>query len=104
MNLSTKYSLGQSVTHLKQNYRGVIIDVDGHFHNQSLKALLKAADNTENNEPWYRILVDESELIAYVRESMLTPDVSNEPIDNPKVRDYLSFDGKKGYKANISLN
>lgn len=84
-----KFLIGQTITHVKQHYRGIIVDVDENFVTTQGRPLLKLGTGKSVNEPWYRVLVDESDVISYVRESMLKEDSSSEPIENPKLDEFL---------------
>ncbi len=85
----SKYKIGDIVIHLKQHYRAIIIDIDpmfhasGRFNPQALKRSFSIAF------PWYRLLVDESNLITYVRETNLSLDKSSKEISHPKLKHYF---------------
>ena len=77
---SVKYSIGQIVKHSKQNYRGIIIDVDYSFQPQGIHSPLMIKKNIATEHPWYRVLVDNSNHVTYVKESLLNTDIDNDPI------------------------
>lgn len=104
MSKQAKYALGERVLHQKQGYHAVIIDVDPKFQTSRGVPLLQSFDNDTANEPWYRVLIDESELVAYVRESLLAQDTAQWPIDNPKTKEFLTLHQNGKYKANIIIN
>ncbi|HBI21615.1 MAG TPA: heat shock protein HspQ, partial [Legionella sp.] len=60
MDKKAKFNVGELVTHLRQGYRAVIVDIDplfqasGQYNPQACKR-----DFSKNN-PWYRLLVDGS--------------------------------------------
>ena len=59
-----KYAIGQVVKHSKQNYRGVIIDVDYSFQPQGVHSPLMIKKNISTEHPWYRVLVVNSNHIT----------------------------------------
>ena len=85
-----KYTIGQVVKHIKQNYRGVIIDVDYSFQPQGLNSPITIKKNIANEQPWYRILVDDSSHITYVKETLLDKDSEDFPISHPELYNYLT--------------
>lgn len=84
-----KYAIGQVVRHNKQNYRGVIIDVDYSFQPQGINSPLMIKKNISTEHPWYRVLVDNSNYITYVKETLLDIDNDHDPICHPELTMYL---------------
>jgi heat shock protein HspQ len=90
-----KYSIGQIIKHSKQNYRGIIVDVDFSFQPQGIHSPLMIKKNIASEQPWYRILVDNSNHITYVKETLLDVDGSDYPICHPDLTMYLQeLDGQ----------
>lgn len=90
----SKFNIGDLVIHDKQGYRAVIVDIDPIFqaskrYNPSANKYSFARDNL-----WYRLLVDNSTLETYVKESLLRKDTCPIAIDNPNIGNYLTH--KKG--------
>lgn len=88
MNQIAKFNIGEVVIHKKQGYRAVIVDADPVFFasGKMNPQVFKRAFAQKN--PWYRLLVDESNLMTYVEEICLEtafPVV----INNPNVYLYL---------------
>jgi len=88
-----KFNIGDLVVHSRQGYRAVIIDVDPEFqasghYNPQAKTRPFAVRN-----PWYRLLVDGTNLMTYVEEHLLKADLNGGNIDNPQVRHYLIQQG-----------
>jgi heat shock protein HspQ len=89
MNKQAKFNIGDLVFHKRIGYRAVVVDVDplfqasGNYNPQAEKRPFA----TRN--PWYRLLVDESSQMTYVEECMLDPDLSQQPINNPNIYQYL---------------
>lgn len=75
------YKVGQLVRHLKYGYRGVIVEAD---------AECRASDDWyESNktqpdklQPWYHIIVSESDTTTYAAQSSICPDESLQPIQH----------------------
>lgn len=84
-----RYAIGQVVKHTKQEYRGVIIDVDYSFQPQGVHAPITIKKNIAKEQPWYRILVDNSNHITYVKETLLEVDVEDIPISHPELHMYF---------------
>ena len=84
-----KFNIGDLVVHKRQGYRAVVIDVDplfqasGRYNPQACKR-----DFSQRN-PWYRLLVDDSNQMTYVEECLLAFDASRQSIDNPQLPCYL---------------
>ncbi len=84
-----KYAIGQIVKHSKQSYRGVIIDVDYSFQPQGVNSPIMIKKNIATEHPWYRVLVDNSNHITYVKETLLEIDSDRYPICHPELEIYL---------------
>lgn len=84
-----KYTIGQVIRHTKQNYRGVIIDVDYSFQPQGTAAPITIKKNIATEHPWYRVLVDNTNHITYVKETLLEVDFEEIPISHPDLYHYL---------------
>ena len=66
-----KYAIGQVVRHNKQNYRGVIIDVDYSFQPQGINSPLMIKKNISTEHPWYRVLVDKQQLYNICKRNFI---------------------------------
>ncbi|HKJ86962.1 MAG TPA: heat shock protein HspQ [Gammaproteobacteria bacterium] len=101
---AAKFSLGQIVWHQNTQYRGVIVDVDPDF--QGEEEWLEGHEGLEmnRNEPWYSLLVDDTEQMAYVPEQNLEPDSSEMPVNNPAMGHFVGemVDGR--YTVQQTLN
>lgn len=87
---TVKYAIGQVVRHSKQHYRGIIVDVDYSFQPQGVHSPIMIKRNIATEHPWYRVLVDNSNHITYVKETLLDVDEDNEePICHPELTKYL---------------
>ncbi len=89
MDKIAKFNVGELVTHLRQGYSAVVVDIDplfqasGQYNPQACKRAFS------KNNPWYRLLVDGSSLVTYVEEPLLALDPNPHPIDHPKIQEYL---------------
>ncbi len=87
---SGRFIVGELVTHKSLKYRAVIYDVDPQF-NQSDDWYLEMAPSKPNKEqPWYHLLVHESEIPAYVAEEFLQLDTISSPIFHKQIYEYFS--------------
>lgn len=101
--LESKFRIGQVVIHHKQQYSGVIIDVDPSFQPRGVDAPIVLKKNIAAEHPWYRILVNNTNQITYVKEPLLQADPRTYPIDHPELLDYLrEEDGQ--YKGQYDIN
>jgi len=86
-----KFNIGDVVVHHRQGYRAVIVDIDplfqasGRYNPQADKRPF----STQN--PWYRLLVDDSSQETYVEEPLLALDSCQLTINNPFVDRYLIY-------------
>lgn len=85
-----KYFVGQLVRHKLFGYRGVIADVDPQFAQSEEWYELLATTRPLKDQPWYQILVDETDLTTYVAEQNILADESGEPINHPDLKRYFS--------------
>ncbi len=99
-----EYGLGQVIHHRLFNYRGVIIDVDPFFARSNEWYTVMAKSKPAKEQPWYHVLVDDTDYMTYVAEQNLEVDPSNCPINHPELAKY--FHGCKGglYKTKRICN
>ena len=90
------FKTGQLVRHKRYGYRGVIVDFD-----PTCKAdqqwYQSNQTQPEQNQPWYHVLVHNSDQVTYPAQSSLTEDTSNQPIEHPLLSHFFSefmLDGK----------
>lgn len=101
MNTSAKFNIGDLVIHKRQGYRAVVVDVDplfqasGRYNPQALKR------EFSQKNPWYRLLVDNSNQMTYVEEPLLAGDEDSAIINNPQVEDFLTTYQGRYYKNSI---
>lgn len=89
MDRKAKFNIGDKVVHDIQGYRAVIVDVDPQF--QASGRYNPGASKREfaTRNPWYRVLIDNSNQETYVEECRLQPDPNPAAIENPHIHLYL---------------
>lgn len=99
-----KYQIGQVIHHRLFAYRGVVVDVDPTFQHTEEWYSLMATTNPPKEQPWYRVLIDDTNYISYVAEQNLEKDNCSDPIHHPDLEKYFSelHDGK--YTSKLALN
>ena len=93
----SKFHIGEIIQHLKFGYRGVICEVDLNFAGSEQWYEQVARSRPPKDQPWYHVLVDESDLRTYVAQRNLEPDDSGDPIRHPDVRMHFSGLTDDGY-------
>ena len=76
------FAPGTLVRHRRYGYRGVVVDFDmtcmademWYYNNRT---------QPPRNQPWYHVLVDESDATTYAAQTSLEPDDSAEPVAHP---------------------
>lgn len=84
------YRVGQIIHHKLFNYRGVIIDVDANFSQSEAWYTLMARTKPNKDQPWYHVLVHDTDYVTYVAEQNLEPDFSETPINHPELTQHFS--------------
>lgn len=98
------FSPGQLICHKRFGYRGVVVDVDATFQLTDEWYDEVARSRPPKDQPWYHVLVDESETTTYVAERHLEGETSGEPIHHPLLGQYFSrFRGGR-YEADTQIN
>ena len=83
------YRVGQLVHHKLFDYRGVVVDVDPSFQQSDAWYLLMARSKPDKQQPWYHVLVHDTDYVTYVAEQNLEPDFSEAPINHPEINQYF---------------
>jgi heat shock protein HspQ len=89
MRNEAKFGLGQLVRHRMFDYRGVVIDIDPVFMGTEAWYDQVARSRPPRDKPWYKVLVNNSELETYVAERNLETDDSEEGINHPLLGAYF---------------
>jgi heat shock protein HspQ len=91
---SAKFAPGQVVHHRIFDYRGVIVDVDAEFQLTDEWYEKMAKSRPPKNQPWYRVLVEDSEHQTYVAEGSLEADETGQPLEHHQLKIYFqAFQG-----------
>ncbi len=89
-----KFNVGQLVSHLLFDYRGVIFDVDQRFEGDDAWYDSMARSRPPRDKPWYHVLVHGGTHTTYVAERNLEADDSSQPIEHPLVEElFAQFEG-----------
>lgn len=99
MNKVAKFNIGDLVIHKRIRYRAIVVDADPLFQASGNYNPQAQQREFATRNPWYRLLVDDSSQMTYVEECMLIADPSQQPINNPHIRNYLSEQGGSYYSA-----
>ena len=76
------FKLGQVLRHKRYGYRGVVVDVNPHCM-ASDEWYQSNQTQPERDQPWYHVLVSDTDQITYPAQSSLLPDESCEEIEHP---------------------
>lgn len=99
-----KFSIGQVVTHTLYGYRGVIIDADPEFSLSPEWYERMAQSRPSKEQPWYHILVNNSDIQTYVAEHCLIAEQQVEVV-NPMVTSFFrSPDKQQHYQLQETIN
>jgi len=90
MENETLFFVGQLVYHKLFNYRGVIVDVDPVFMHTEEWYEQVAKSRPPKDQPWYHVLVHDSQHQTYVAQRNLQADGSDEPINHPELSEYFT--------------
>lgn len=86
--LNCQYQLGQVIRHRLYGYRGVIFDVDPQcLAEEDWYAMDEM--QAKQDQPWYHVLVDDGEQIAYLAQENIQEDESPDPVDHFLVDDFF---------------
>lgn len=82
-------AVGQLVRHKLFDYRGVVVDVDPVFMQSEQWYDAVARSRPPKDEPWYRVLVHDSNQQTYVAQRNLELDPSDEPVNHPQLGEFF---------------
>lgn len=98
------FSPGQLISHKRFGYRGVVVDVDATFQLTDEWYDQVARSRPPKDQPWYHVLVDESETTTYVAERHLEGESSGKPIRHPLLTHYFARFRDGRYEADTQIN
>src|SRR5690554_5487062 len=99
-----KFSIGQVVTHALYGYRGVIIDADPEFSLSQEWYERMAQTSPAKDQPWYHILVHNSDIQTYVAEKSLVAEHREAEVTHPAVTSMFRSTEQKNYQHQETLN
>ena len=79
------FGVGELVRHRDKNFRGVIVDAHPHFQGPVDVGWVGDALRQRWHQPWYEVLVHDSEHVLYMPQEFVEADTSYEPIQHPLV-------------------
>lgn len=100
MDKIAQFNIGDIVVHKYSRYRAIIVDIDPLFQASGRYNPQAQKHEFATRNPWYRLLVDDSNQVTYVEECMLVADTSQLPINNPHLGFYLKKHGGHYTHAN----
>lgn len=93
------FDIGQLVCHRRYGYRGVVVAFDLSCR-ASEQWYRSNRTQPDQQQPWYHVLVDQSESVTYAAQSSLEADQSQDPIEHPLVEAYFADFAKGVYQRN----
>lgn len=84
-----KFQRGQLVRHKRYGYRGVVVGLD-------LECLADEQWYSSNksqpdrSQPWYHVLVHDSDGVTYAAQENLQADTGNRPVEHPLIEQFFS--------------
>lgn len=92
---NSQFTVGELVKHRRYGYRGVIVDIDD-FCRAPDQWYNSNNTQPDRNQPWYHVLVHDSNSMTYAAQTSLETDESGEPIEHPLINHFFSqFDGER---------
>lgn len=82
---TASFTVGELVHHQMFDYRGVVVDVDSEFNGTEEWYEQVAKSRPPKDQPWYHVLVDQSDRQTYVAQRNLDVDPDPRPIEHPLV-------------------
>lgn len=101
---TARFSVGELVHHQLFDYRGVVIDVDSEFSGSEEWYDEMAQTRPPKDQPWYHVLVDQSEHQTYVAQRNLEVEPDPKPIQHPLVGAYFQEFKDGGYISRAKVN
>ncbi len=89
MNGMSKFRMGQRVRHKLFDYRGVVLDIDPTFSGTDEWYENLSPAQPEKKQPWYHVLVHDTDHITYVPEKNIDLDLSEEPFVHPALDQFF---------------
>lgn len=93
-----RFGMGQVVVHKLFNHRGVIIDIDPVFLGTDVWYEQLAMARPVKDQPWYKVLINDTRDEAYLPEQDLRVDSSEEQVNHPLINTYFNQYDNGRYK------
>ena len=94
-----QFRVGQLVRHRRYGYRGVIVAFDD-FCRASQQWYESNQTQPDREQPWYHVLVHDTEAVTYAAQTSLAEDPSGSPINHPLVDQFFSSFAERCYLRN----
>lgn len=101
---TARFSVGELVHHQLFDYRGVVIDVDSEFSGSEEWYDQVAQTRPPKDQPWYHVLVDQSQHQTYVAQRNLDVEPDPRPIQHPLVGAYFQEFKDGAYISRAKVN
>jgi heat shock protein HspQ len=83
------YKPGQLIRHKRYGYRGVIVEADLECRADE-NWYLKNQTQPDRKQPWYHVLISDTDQITYPAQSSLLPDESCQEVHHPLINHFFS--------------
>lgn len=103
---TSRFGIGDVVSHRMFDFRGVVFDVDPVFANsEEWYESIPAEIRPSREQPFYHLLAesDESYYVAYVSQQNLQPDAENGPVGHPDIAQMFETFENGRYRVRRSL-
>ena len=101
MSNKAKFKIGQVIHHKLFDYTGVVFDIDPIFQGSEEWYEQVARSHPPKNEPWYHVLVHDTEHTTYVAERNLDLKENPKAIQHPLINSlFVKFDGLQYHLKN----
>lgn len=101
---NARFSPGELVHHRLYDYRAVVVDVDPEFALSEQWYQQIESGHPPKDQPWYRLLVEDSEHQTYVAERNLEADETGEPVAHHQLHLYFKGFRHGRYQRRTLLN
>jgi heat shock protein HspQ len=99
-----RFAVGQLVDHRLFGYRGVVFDVNATFELDDEWYEQVARTRPPKDQPWYHVLVHDSDGVTYVAERNLEAASTTEPVRHPLVTRFFGPFAAGRYAPRARLN
>jgi heat shock protein HspQ len=87
-----RFEPGRLVRHKRYGYLGVVVDFDMRCQAPDSWYLANRTQ-PDRNQPWYHVLVDQTDRVTYAAEESLSADQLGQPIQHPLLDQlFIGFD------------